>query len=31
MKEDGKSYGAIAKVLGVGQATVYRVLTGTAG
>jgi DNA invertase Pin-like site-specific DNA recombinase len=31
LKDEGKSYGAIAKALGVGQATVYRALTGTAG
>ncbi|MFD7262800.1 recombinase family protein [Streptomyces sp. NPDC059874] len=31
LKGEGKSYGAIAKALGVGQATVYRALTGTAG
>ncbi|OII67703.1 recombinase family protein [Streptomyces sp. CC77] len=31
MKAEGRSYGAIAKALGVGQATVYRALTGSAG
>jgi DNA invertase Pin-like site-specific DNA recombinase len=31
LKAEGKSYGAIAKALGVGQTTVYRALTGTAG
>ncbi|MFE1587274.1 recombinase family protein [Streptomyces sp. NPDC058737] len=31
LKSEGKSYGAIAKTLGIGQATVYRALTGTAG
>jgi len=31
LKAEGKSYGAIAKALGVGEATVYRALTGAAG
>lgn len=31
LKAENKSYGAIAKILGVGQATVYRALTGTPG
>ncbi|MFD7750676.1 recombinase family protein [Streptomyces sp. NPDC059757] len=31
LKGEGKSYGAIAKTLGVGQATVYRALTGMTG
>ncbi|MFD4530463.1 helix-turn-helix domain-containing protein, partial [Streptomyces sp. NPDC058470] len=31
LKAGGKSYGAIAKTLGVGQATVYRALAGTTG
>ncbi|MFI7501443.1 helix-turn-helix domain-containing protein [Streptomyces sp. NPDC049687] len=31
LKAEGKSYAAIGKALGVGQATVYRALTGTSG
>jgi DNA invertase Pin-like site-specific DNA recombinase len=31
LRAEGQSYGAIAKALGIGQATVYRALTGTAG